>query len=234
MRRINRGWFFALSLLFAIPAMAQDEEEEAAGVNFGFKAGFAATIYQISSLEVNGVDVTDDIEETSRVGYFGTIFTRINIGRHFIQPEVTFLTSKYTISFDKSSITGAANDAGVLQYSMTNYTIDVPILYGYNFVKSGPYMMSLFLGPKLRFPLTGISKQKFVNFDDTGIREHIKHVQVAAEIGLSVTISRVFFDFTYDFGLQNMSHYFESDNPGYSIKFDRHKNMMAFSLGFML
>lgn len=33
------------------------------------------------------------------------------------------------------------------------YTLDIPLLYGYNFVKQGPYELAFFTGPKFKYIL---------------------------------------------------------------------------------
>ena len=57
--------------------------------------------------------------------------------------------------------------------------------------------------------------------------------------GLGINISRVFFDFSLEYGLHNISQGIEATdtsddiNPG-GIVFDRRKNVLSFSIGFIL
>lgn len=225
---------FAFALLSStVSAQEKKESENPFNINIGLKGGFASTIYQVADFRINGVSFSDNIEETSRVGYFGTFFARFNIDRHFVQTEITYNVSKYTLSIDKN---GGAKDKGpdYAEYSLTNHAIEIPLMYGYNFVHSGPYKMCFFIGPKAKLILNGLRKQTFSNFDQENIKEDFRPINFSIQAGLGINISRIFFDFSYEVGLHNISSDFTTDNPEDKIRFDRHKNVLSFSLGIIL
>ncbi|MEG0455501.1 MAG: porin family protein, partial [Bacteroides sp.] len=118
------------------------------------------------------------------------------------------------------------------------HSIDFPVLYGYNVVKEGPYGMSLFAGPKLRYIWGKQNTITFDNFDQKGIREELYPFNVNIVVGVAVNISRIFFDFRYEQGVRNISKSvtYDSLNPDGSlgvsdITFHRRDNVLSFSLG---
>ena len=56
-------------------------------VNFGIKGGFTSSLFLVSNLTINGMKV-DEVQNTYKIGYFGSLFMRINFDRHFLQPEI--------------------------------------------------------------------------------------------------------------------------------------------------
>ena len=68
--------------------------------NIGVKAGFNASMFLVSDFKIQDVTI-DEIQNNYRVGYFGALFMRINMKKHFIQPEVSYNVSKCEITFDK-------------------------------------------------------------------------------------------------------------------------------------
>ena len=120
------------------------------------------------------------------------------------------------------------------------HSIDFPVLYGYNVVKKGPYGMSIFAGPKLRYLWGKKNEITFSNFDQKGIHEKLYPFNISAVIGVGVNISRIFFDFRYEQGIGNISKSITYDNinsdgsTGISrIIFDRRDSALSFSLGFI-
>ena len=124
----------------------------------------------------------------------------------------------------------------------TIHSVDVPVIYGYNIIKEGPYSLAIFGGPKIRFMLQKQSDITFENFDQTDIHETLRPLNLCATLGVAVTISRIFFDFRYDVGLHNMSKQIEytvppvegmpgTVEPDKGIYFHRKDNVMSFSLG---
>lgn len=81
--------------------------------------------------------------------------------------------------------------------------------------------MSLFAGPKLRYLWNKKNKITFENFDQQGIHEKLYPFNVSAVIGVSVNISRIFFDFRYEQGLHNLSKSVTYDNIVWKV--DRSK-----------
>ena len=96
LRRILMGLY-----LLAFPAMMWGQtpvvpgtaDEEHSGhrketpVNFGFKGGFTSSLFLVSQFSVNGVPI-DEVQNNYKIGYFGSLFMRINFDRHFLQPHL--------------------------------------------------------------------------------------------------------------------------------------------------
>ena len=52
-------------------------------VNFGIKAGFNSTMFMVSELKIKDVTI-DEFQNNYKIGYFGSLFMRINMKKHFI------------------------------------------------------------------------------------------------------------------------------------------------------
>lgn len=212
-------------------------------VNYGIKGGFTASLFLIPHFKVNGASV-DEVQNNYKIGYFGAAFMRINFGRHFLQPEISYNVNRCDITFDKPQPEGAPDNWTPEQASITSslHSIDIPVIYGYNFIKSGPYSLGIFAGPKIRCLLTGQSEVTFNNFDQDNIRETLRRFNLSATLGVAVTISKVFFDFRYDIGLHNISKRIayvipaddgtlQTQEAGKGMHFHRRDNVLSFSLG---
>ena len=120
----------------------------------------------------------------------------------------------------------------------TIHSLELPILYGYSFVKSRPYGMALFIGPKLEYVWKHKTSEEFEGFGYSGIKEELHPINISSVIGLGVNIANIFFDFRYEIGLTNISKsiIYEKDTDGImsqekGIFINRHRNVLSFSLG---
>lgn len=240
-----RSWKIIIGLLLVSSALfAQERKEEnksksLCSINYGVKAGFNSSMFLVSELKIQDVTI-DEVQNNYKIGYFGALFMRINIARHFLQPEVSYNVSKCEISFDKLGSQHPDIEPDYASVRTKLYSIDLPLLYGYNVVKDGPYSMSIFGGPKLRYLWNNKSEITFVNFDQQGIREQLHPFNLSAVIGVGVSISKIFFDFRYEQGLGNLSKSVTYDNintdgsTGTSdLTFRRRDSALSFSVGFM-
>ena len=201
-------------------------------VNFGFKAGFTSSMFLVSRFSINGVPI-DEVQNNYKIGYFGSLFMRINFDRHFLQPEISYHINRCNITFEKPLPEGAAPGKLPEEASIASsiHSIDIPVIYGYNFIKEGPYSLAVFGGPKVRYIWDRKSDIDFENFDQVNIRERLRPLNLSFTAGVSVTISRVFFDFRYDIGLHNISKSVTCDKPDDGIRFHRRDNVLSFSFG---
>ena len=209
-------------------------------INIGIKAGFNSSMFMVSELKIKDVTI-DEVQNNYKIGYFGALFMRINMKKHFIQPEVSYNVSKCEITFDKLGSQHPAIEPDYASVQSVLHSVDFPILYGYNVVKKGPYGMSIFAGPKLRYLWGKHNEITFKNFDQKGIHERLYPFNVSAVIDVGVNISRIFFDFRYEQGIGNISKSIIYDNinsdgsTGVSnIIFRRRDSALSFSLGFIL
>lgn len=202
-------------------------------INFGIKAGFNSSMFIVSKLKIQDVTI-DEVQNNYKIGYFGTLFMRINMKKHFIQPEVSYNVSKGEISFDKLGAQHPDLEPDYASVQSVLHSIDFPILYGYNIIKEGPYGMSLFAGPKLRYLWGRKNEITFHRFDQQGIHEEIYPFNASIVVGVGVNISRIFFDFRYEQGLCNISKSVTYNNytTGISdITFRRRDSALSFSFG---
>ena len=226
------GW-----MAIACTAFAQDrnadkvERPNTKKINFGIKAGFNSSMFMVSELKIKDVTI-DEVQNNYKIGYFGA---------HFIQPEASYNVSKGEITFDKLGSQHPAIEPDYASVQSVLHSIDFPVLYGYNVVKKGPYGMSIFAGPKLRYLWGKQNEITFTNFDQKGIHEKLYPLNVSVVIGVGVNISRIFFDFRYEQGIGNISKSIVYDNinsdgsTGVSpIIFRRRDSALSFSFGFIL
>lgn len=213
------------------------DQPNAKKINFGIKAGFNSSMFLVSNLKIKDVTI-DEIQNNYQIGYLGAMFMRINIKKHFLQPEISYNISKCEITFDKLGSQHPDIEPQYASVTSTIHSIDFPLLYGYHVVKQGAYGMSLFAGPKVRYIWGKQNEITFENFDQKGIHEELYPFNVSAVVGVAVNISRIFFDFRYEQGLFNLSKSvnYDSINPDgsigvSSITFKRRDNVLSFSLG---
>lgn len=204
-------------------------------VNFGIKGGFTSSLFLVSNLTLNGVTV-DEVQNNYKIGHFYSVFTRINFGHHFLQPEISYNVNRCNITFDKPTEDDILPEEASITSSI--HSIDIPVMYGYNIIKEGPYSMAVFGGPKFRYIWNKKSHVTFDNFDQQDINEELYPLNVSFTIGAAVTISRIFFDFRYDMGLHNISRKViydagaaDDETPVDKIRFHRRDNVLSFSVG---
>lgn len=255
--RMGRGRFFICIWLTTFSAMVWGQAPVVPGtydedhpktrhdrtVNFGVKGGFTASLFLASNFSVNGVAISE-VQNNYKIGYFGSIFMRINADRHFLQPEISYNINRCNITFEKNLAGDAPAGAAPKEASITSsiHSIDIPVIYGYNFIKEGPYSLAVFCGPKIRYIWDQRSKVTFDNFDQQNVKEKLRPLNLSITVGVAVTISRVFFDFRYDIGLHNISKHVTYDidadgditngaDSSNEIRFHRRDNVLSFSLG---
>lgn len=239
-----RTTILLLCLLLALPTTlyAQTGKEETkpqtVTTNFGAKAGFTAALSLLQDFNIGGMPV-EQVQNDYKVGYFASFFMRVNFDRHFIQPEVSYNVNQCGVTFNKPQTNDLPIGSATPQKASINakiHSIDIPIIYGYNFIKTDPYAMSVFGGPKFRYLWRHKSQITFVNFDQQDINEKLRPLNVSFTMGVAVTISRIFFDFRYDIGLLNMSKSITArrasdGTKGDEISYRRRDNVLSFSLG---
>lgn len=233
--------FVILFMLVALPGIAQQRDlKDYVGdkkVNFGVKGGFNSSMMLISHLSVDGHNISN-IQNEYKIGYFASLFMRINFDRHFLQPELSYNINQCEIHFSAPKTDDLIATPHQYAISSRISCFELPILYGYNFVKEGPYQMAVFGGPKIRYFWDKHSENQYHNFHQTSIMEEMYPLNLSMTMGIAVTISRIFFDFRYDIGLHNISKKLDYspnnliDVPDdEQIRFHRRYNTLSFSLG---
>ena len=214
------------------------QQKGVALVNYGVKGGFSSTIYEVHELSVVGRPINEFIAK-SEISSFYTAFARINIKRHYLQTEVSYNISNYSIEFSRDQWDDSAqpHDKSIIGTKIIG--LEVPFYYGYHILKEGPYGLSFYIGPKAKFVLTDYSRHTFENSPYRELEESIYPINFSLMTGLGINISRIFFDFSFEYGLHNISKEFntidtENNFSTNSLIFNRRKNVLSFSIGFML
>ena len=206
--------------------------------NYGIKAGFTSSIYLISNFSIGGERIRR-VQNNYRVGFNGSLFMRYNMSKHYIQPEVAYNINKCEIIFDKNVSDDSSLLPAYASISSNIHSIDIPILYGYNFIKEGIYGMSFFIGPKVRYIWNNQSKMNYSNFEEQNIKEKFYPFNIGFSVGLAINISKVFFDFRYEQVVHNISKSIDYDLPKTAnadeapLVLHRRDNTISFSLGVL-
>ena len=198
-------------------------------VNWGVKAGFTAALSFINDFSIGGTPVKE-VQNNYRVGYLAAVFMRINFGRHFLQTEASYNVNNCDITFTKPLAEAPPLGTQTGERSSISSQIcslDIPVLYGYNFIKQGVYHMAVFAGPKIRLLWREKSDISFQNFDEEELKEELYPMGLSFTLGVSVTISPIFFDFRYDIGMLNLT----KQLSGNEVHYERRDNVLSFSLG---
>ena len=99
-------------------------------INEGIRDGFNSSMFLVSDLKIKDVTI-DEIQNNYKNRYFGALFMRLNMKRHFIQPEISYNISRCEISFDKLGSQHPDSEPDYASVSSTIHSIDFPLLYGY-------------------------------------------------------------------------------------------------------
>lgn len=235
--------FLTLMLLLTglASAMADTENEKTVNskhstVSFGVKGGFNSTMMFVDAFNIGGIKVSDP-QNNYKVGYFASAFMRIHIKRHFIQPEVSYNINQTSVYVDMlPDNVEVIQENALAKTKMTS--LDFPLLYGYKFVDKHPYGMALFVGPKIAWTWNKHTKINYSGFYQKDINEKIKPLNYSAVFGLAVNISKIFCDFRYEIGLNNISESITYDNQETpaphnerKMTFKRRRNVLSFSVG---
>ena len=142
-----------LSLILSLCSIAAYAQQKDNLLNWGVKSGFSSTIYKVEEFIVGAHPITNHIAK-SEISSFYTAFMRINIHRHYLQSELSYNISNYSIYFPTEQWKTSATETDLSSISTKIIGLEVPLYYGYHIIKEGPYSMSLYLGPKAKYILT--------------------------------------------------------------------------------
>lgn len=204
--------------------------------NFGAKVGFNSTFPIVNSLKIDDVEA-ENIRLQYKVGYQASMFCRINIDRFFIQPDLSWYRTEGDILFSLPETgASASNNAGDDQLRLKSSSLELPVMIGYYLVKEGPYALSMMVGPKFRYNY----KLRYTTHFSEVTNEYINDntpFGIGIATGLGVSIWRLFFEFSYEFGLNQIESDFKDKSSQLpverTISLDKRTNMMSFSLGFL-
>ena len=235
---MRKGIFIGLFCLLCGVLSAQGflrmEEKK---FNFGAKVGFNATLPVVNSLRVLDFEA-NQFQTSYQVGYLAAIFFRFNIQRFYIQPSPSWHYGRSHLHFTITlpEIDGAADPPIKGNLRMHTQSLELPVLLGYHLVKQGPYGLSLMVGPKVKY---NYKLDYNMAIDDREIRFVNDDTPFGVNIvsGMGVSIGRLFFDFVYEFGLNQTEANFKqlnaSPESSFEIQLNKRTNVMSMSIGML-
>ena len=234
-----RTFLIIISLFIALPQVfAKTSETNNKRFNYGVTLSANAPFVHERKTYINNTEVSKPLNETKMAGSI-SLFGRVNLKRNYLQLEVGTSVIRDVVSLDIKEFGYSRN----LNVDSKNFalTLDIPLLYGYNFIKRDKYELSLFVGPKLRY--TYLNKENINNPQNItfNLEEDINPITACVIIGMGTKISRVLIDFKYEFGIT------EHNKPGTFSLYEkgvfisegtfytkRSINLLSFSLGVIL
>ena len=230
---MRRSAFVAIIIsLFTGIAVAQNNSQ--CKLNYGIKAGFQAVTYNHTNFNIDGYNFNDNTIQSNKIGYAISPFARISKSKFYLQTEVTFGITNHSFDFkDQQPPADGNNASNCIVYDLRTYCIQVPILFGFNFVEHERYGMSIFTGPRTKFIFPSMSDQNFKHFRYRHLEEVLNDKTYYWEFGLGIKISRVFLDITFDVGINKASRHIISHDDGKIFKSSRRDNILSFSVGFL-
>lgn len=216
-------------LSFALATQAQVKELNVSKrFNWGIRLGVNAPLVDIRHMSLDGTPV-DESDSESSLGLTGSFIGRYNIKRHYIQLEVGMHQS-HTRLYNP--------DYGLDKINTSAYAVDVPVLYGYNITKHGPFLMNLFAGPRVSYICNETSR---INTSGNVSRNLVYNdkpnsFSFYAVGGLSTTIGHLYIDFRYAYCIRNskdQSFNIGLDNTTGQVKLSRAINELSISIGYL-
>jgi hypothetical protein len=228
-----RSLIICILLLFPLSLGAQ-ESDNRIRVNAGLKVGFQAITYNNPTFGIDGYTYNENTIQSNKVGYTVAPFLRLSHGRFYLQTEAALGITRHSFDFTdtrEGSIAGITPNIPI--YDLRTYCLQVPILFGYNFVMQSSYGMSLFTGPKTKFIFTAHDRQQFKHFAYDDLEEVLEKKTYYWGVGLGVKIYNVFFDFVYDLGLTDPSKFIRAPKVRKEFSTKRRDNILSFSVGII-
>ena len=239
---MQKQWTLLMLLCCIASLSAQEQDIPKERFNWGFRVGVNAPFVDIRSAKINDTPI-ELPSANSKIGFLASAFGRVNIQQHYLQLEAGINYLRSDIELQPEDFIPTLQPSNI-KSSIINriYTLDIPLLYGYNFVKQGPYELAFFTGPKFKYIL-----KENNHIDNYDIRyaittdESLKPFTVNYLIGVGVSISRLTLDFRYEFALTNIhsSGGYTLNSPDVAptsnkLSIKRGINLLSFSLGFVL
>jgi hypothetical protein len=225
-------------LLFIIPLSHAQSAKKEKRFNFGISVSANAPFVHERKMYVDWEEVNKPDDETNVAGSV-SIFGRVNFKKHYLQLEAGNSFIRDVVTLDIKDF-GYSTNQNIKTKNLA-ITFDLPLIYGYNFIKQDKYELSLFAGPKMRY--TYLNREKIENPQDItfNIKEDVHPLTACCVVGIGAKISRVMFDFRYEFGItvHNKPGTYSLYENGALISegtfyAKRSINLLSFSLGVIL
>ena len=235
-------FLFCTYLFFTGTVSAQSGMSPKKLFNWGVRIGVNAPFVDMRKSQINGIKI-EEPSTNSKMGILISLFARTNFNKHYLQLEAETHYMRYRMSPRPESVITDGSIGYMEGITVGNriYSLDIPLLYGYNFNKQGPYELSFFAGPKLKYLYKKKSELSAPETYEFVMDEHIRPLTANFVLGLGTSISRFFIDFRYEFGITNLTHpttyvlYKDGINISEgNIYLKRGINLLSFSVGIIL
>jgi hypothetical protein len=200
--------------------------------NWGIRGG-------VNALSTNFYEVSDGNSEIilrpykNKVGYNISAFTRINLGRLLMQPELAWKTYSQDLSFASNRADNSYINLTELSRKSNSFNINV--LVGYNIIKEGPFLFNIGIGPSFKYIYK--TDYNINNQNYTVENPRYIHYKYSGIIGFAIIISKFYFDIRYEFNFPDTDiHLDEIPDIPESLKniyIHKNENILSFSFGLM-
>lgn len=200
-------------------------------IDYGIKAGFNSAALFIHNFSINNEAIKKHPYKF-KTGVCAAAFMRINIGNHFLQPELNFISTNEEVHFILPQSNDTNNNINS-SWSTKRKSIDIPVLYGYHVINKKPWKLSVFAGPQFKLNLNNEYHVETNNANFGNITEVVNPFNLSFSLGVEVTINHIFFDYRYEIGIFNINKEYKISIPENNIILKRNINILSFSVGYI-
>lgn len=195
------------------------QNNESKRLNIGFRLGFeSATLVGVKAGINDHRFAKDEYRNKAYLTGFAGLIIRYNFPKLvYFQSEILYNSNKSCLVLELDNVFPelyGQNNGSEREHVgtiMTKYrSIDIPVLIGFNLTNSNVYHLSAYCGPTLKIPVRNICETSFDGFPYY-MSENLKNIILSGTIGINCKINTLFFDFSYNLGLTNMSESLEYD-----------------------
>jgi len=190
-------------------------------LSFGIKVGM-----NLASLPTTGStnSLVSSITSKGMYGYQAGIFLRITIKKIIIQPELYFSLKGGDITYNLSK-----PDSASLVNSITKkvrlYNVDIPIMFGYNFIDNALFKFRVMAGP-----VASLNLDKTISINTAGVHDNLDKTDLNnlmwnLQAGLGIDVWKLTLDVRYEYGLNAL-------NKGTTEKTKSNSYMVSVGLKF--
>lgn len=217
-----------------------------AGGDFDFAIG-PKVGYQTTRLSYNKADIKSGFSNHFTAG----IFSRITLGRFYVQPEVLYFNTSDIINV---TATGSESDnlfnlptTANINMTLNSMNLQVPVLLGMNFLDAGIITLRAQVGPTANFILQSKTlydktysldgNQHEISNVTTDEKFDTKNIAWGFQAGLGIDLlRRITLDINYNFGLSKVINSLDGTVLGDTFDFnkidDSHKDIFMVTVGF--
>jgi hypothetical protein len=187
-----------LILIFGLTANLS-YSQEIPKFTFGPQVGWLS-----SKLSTNLNDNYNDFKSASKTGFMYGAFFRFG-SRTYLQPEIYFSTKGGVMDYNINP--SNVNEGIHITQDITFKTVDVPLLFGHNFVNKRAFNLRAFIGPVASMIIEkNIDLTKGSDNGQQLTKSDFKNAIWAGQVGAGFDILMLTFNVSYEFGLNDISN----------------------------